>query len=82
MGLPAFRMKHLAGQVGMTATTTVIFLVLAVARRKWFAQSPKDGQQIQEHRATGKRKDPPRRRPRSSSACRSTTPRRSAATRC
>ena len=31
MGLPAFRMKHLARRVGMTATTTLIFLVLAIA---------------------------------------------------
>lgn len=41
MGLPACRMTHLARRVGMTATTTVIFLVLAIATCEVLAQSLK-----------------------------------------
>jgi hypothetical protein len=44
MGLPASRMKYLARKVGMTATTTVIFLVLAVATSQVLAQQSKNAQ--------------------------------------
>ena len=85
---PAEKMTCLAVRVGVAAATTVVFLVLTVFSLEVRAQAAKGGPQVSKSstRQQGKagrrgRMARGRRRPKSSSDCRSTIPEPFAATR-